>query len=158
MTECPLKRELLAFVDAAEHPRRLAASGLLLEHLEQRGANSLTPMRREHREVDELRMVGTGRGPLADVTGGGERAIRRVHAHAQTRRILHQVLPVAPFSGAALLHPVVLAVAYGDELVAVGVGEVPRAVARRQAGAQAEDVGDRHGAHDERRPVRASTT
>ena len=51
-----------------------------------------------------------------------------------------------------------LAVAFGDELVAVAVGEVPRAVARRQAGAQAEDLGDRHGAHDERRPVRASTT
>src|SRR5688572_11131180 len=101
-------------------------------------------MRREHRHVDELRAVGPSLKAGADVADGRDVAVRRLDAHAEKRRILHQVLPVAPLLRAALFHPVLLAVALHDELVAVAILELTRAVARRKACAQTKHIGNGH--------------
>src|SRR5687768_13789927 len=101
-------------------------------------------MRSQHRHPDELGPVRPRREAAADVTERGDVAVRCFDVHAQQRRVLHEVLPVPPLFRAALFHPVLLAVAFDHELVAVGVRELARAVARRETATKTKDISDGH--------------
>jgi hypothetical protein len=144
VAERPVERELLALVRASQELRNLAPPGFLLECREQCGADAPPPMRGEHGHADELRPVGARRETGADVRDRGDGAVRRLDAHSQERGVFDEVLPVAPLLRAALLHPVLFLVALYDERVAVAVLEVSRAVTRRQARAETENVSYNH--------------
>ena len=91
----------------------------------------LPTMRREDGHPDELRSIRTRCEADADVADRGDAAVGRFDAHAQERRVLHEVLPVEPLRRAALLHPMLFAVALRDERIAVLILELARAVTRR---------------------------
>jgi hypothetical protein len=113
-------------------------------------------VRREHRHADELRAVGPRREAGADIRERCDGTVRRLDAHTQERRVLDEVLPVAPLLRAALLHPVLFFVALFDERLAVAVLEVARAVTRRQARAKTKDISYGHRPNDDRSSPRPS--